>query len=77
MDSIEIKSKSKNYIYMCKFVQNNKDKRFMCECGKEYSMFSKSNHFKSKYHINVMNILKEKETVEKLQNQIKELQTQI
>lgn len=77
MDPIEIKSKSKNYIYMCKFVENNKDKRFMCDCGKEYSMFSKSNHFKSKYHINVMNILKEKETVEKLQKQIKELQTQI
>jgi len=77
MDSIEIKSKSKNYIYMCKFVENNKDKRFMCDCGKEYSMFSKSNHFKSKYHINVMNILKEKENVEKLKDEIKELQSQI
>jgi hypothetical protein len=75
MDSIEIKSKSKNYIYMCKFVENNKDKRFMCDCGKEYSMFSKSNHFKSKYHINVMNILKEKENVEKLKDEIKELKT--
>ena len=75
MDSIEIKSKSKNYIYMCKFVENNKDKRFMCDCGKEYSMFSKSNHFKSKYHINVMNILKEKENVEKLKDEIKVLKT--
>jgi hypothetical protein len=43
------------------YYQNNKDVKITCEgCGKIYSIFNRAHHQTSKYHLNVIEYLKNK-----------------
>jgi hypothetical protein len=51
------KEKMKDYF------QKNKDIKIECsECGGKYSIFNSSHHKKSKYHLNVIEFIKKKQT---------------
>lgn len=55
MDSSDIKLTPKRKVYKYydnykKYYDNTKNNKIMCECGKEYGLFTRYHHLKSKFH---------------------------
>jgi hypothetical protein len=45
---------------MLAYVERQKDIKHKCEvCGKEYTTFAKSKHYKSNYHLSIANVLQQ------------------
>jgi hypothetical protein len=67
----DIKQKKKyNYDvkkYTDAFFERHREDKIQCEdCGKIYSIFNKSHHKKSVYHLKITNYIKEKQLVNKI-----------
>jgi len=71
MDSTEdikqiklLKRKEQKATFMKKYILTYKDEKIECsDCGKNYNRFTKAHHFKSKFHLNTLNILQKKQLI--------------